>query len=337
VTLNASPTSVVPGSVSNLTWSSTNATSCLAGGSWSGTRGTSGTFTTSALTANSTFTLSCTGTGGTASTSTSVVVTAGGTKTGLDFPSNGAGNAFVAFQFLDPQNKGLPIWGPNNAGATYIWQVRPRQQTGYYATFWWSNNGDFLWEGGSPNSYYGAHPYPQSANDSGTTHWWEVATSFGGDRTDTLAGTKKTVVKDVWYTQALRVTYNADGTKTMVFYTSLPSVAKADVIEAKVVAGYGNVNPPKPALTFGDSPWWASFQHERLSGVLRGIKIFNKVLSESDTLAEAQSDQLSTAAGAANVWYMNINPTPSDISDKSGRGNHPSWADPANKAGLWTQ
>ena len=73
---------------------------------------------------------------------------------------------------------------------------------------------------------------------------------------------------------------------------------------------YGEINPPSPALTFGDSPWYASFQHERLSGVLRGIKIFNKVLSESDMLAEAAADTLVTNEGQANIWYMNINPTP---------------------------
>ena len=145
------------------------------------------------------------------------------------------------------------------------------------------------------------------------------------------------MVKDQWYSQALRVTPNGDGTKTLTFYTALPSTAAGDVIEWTVGSGYGNTNPPAPALTFGDSPWYADYQHERLSGVLRGIKIFNRSLSESDTLAEAASDALATSQGTANIWYMNINPTPSDISDKSGKGHHPTWADPNNKATLWTQ
>jgi hypothetical protein len=290
------------------------------------------------LTASSFFSLSCTGSGGTASSSVTVGVTGANAKTGLDFPSNGNGsNAFVAFQFLNPQDKGLPIWGPNGAGATYLWRVKLRQQTGYYVTMWWSNNGSFLWDSGSPNSYYGGHPYPQVANSTGTTHWWEVATDGGGDFTVTRAGNKKAVVKDTWFTQALRVTPNANGTKTIVFYTALPSTAAQDMIEWTVSAGYGTKNPPNPALTFGDSPWWASYQHERLSGILRGIKIFNKSLSESDLLSESASDALVTSDGISNVWYMNINPTPSDISDKSGRGNHPAWADPANKASLWTE
>ena len=311
----------------------------MAAGSWSGAQPSAGSFVTLSLTATSTFSLTCSGSGGSTSRSTTVTVTGSGATTGLNFPSNGdsPSSAFVAFQFLSPQNNGLPIWGPNDSGATYIWKVMPRQQTGYYVTFWWSHNGNFLWENGAPNTYYGAHAYPQSASASGTSHWWELASDRGGDFTVTRAGSQKAVVKDRWYTQALRVTVNGDGSKTMVFYTALPSVAPGDVIEYTVPASFGNVNPPAPALTFGDSPWYAQFQHERLSGVLRGIKIFNRLLSESDTLAEAASDSLATSSGTSNIWYMNINPTPSDISDKSGRAHHPVWADPYNKATLWTQ
>jgi hypothetical protein len=255
----------------------------------------------------------------------------------LAFPRNGdaPADAFVAFQFKDPHLNGLPIWGPNGAGATYIWKVRPTQQAGYYVTFWWSNNGSFLWNSGGPDSYYGAHPYPTSSSSSGTSHVWELATDRGGDFVRMRDGSQKAVVKDVWYTQALRVVRNADGTKTLTFYTALPSLAPADVIQVTVPANYGEVNPPAPALTFGDSPWYGGYQHERLSGVLRGIKIFNRGLSEADMLAEAANDSLVTAQGQLSIWYLNINPTPTDISDKSGNGHNPTWANPAYKASLW--
>lgn len=265
---------------------------------------------------------------------------ASGAVTGLNFPSNGdaPSGAFVAFQFLNPQNNGLPMWGAGNGGVTYIWKIKPRQQPGYYVTFWWSNNGTFEWNGGKPDSYYGAHPYPRGGGTGTTTHDWEIGgMDYGADWLTTLSGSNKLVVKDRWYTQALRIVVNADGTRTARFYTDLPSTAPGDVLQVTSPAYFGNTNPPAPALTFGDSPWYANYQHERLSGVLRGIKIFNKALSEADTLTEASSDTLATGSGLANVWYMNINPTPSDIGDKSGAGHHPVWADPANKATLWTQ
>jgi hypothetical protein len=258
-------------------------------------------------------------------------------STGLTFPSNGdaPSNAFVAFQFLNPNLDGLPIWGPGGAGTTYLWKIMPRQQTGYYVTFWWSNNGSFLWDGGTANSYYGAHPYPTSGSVSGTTHWWEIATDYGADKFATRAGINKLVVKDRWYSQALRVMRNSDGTKTLVFYTELPSTADADVIEWTVPSTYGETNPPSPALTVGDSPWYASFQHERLSGIVRGFKFFNRVLSEADTVAEAGSDALVTSAGQANIWWKKINPTPDDLVCEAGTGRTPAWAE-TTKATLWT-
>jgi hypothetical protein len=76
-TLQVSPTSVNSGGTVTLTWSSTNATSCTASsspsGAWSGTVATSGTATSAALTATTSFTLTCVGSDGTNPTSTQTV------------------------------------------------------------------------------------------------------------------------------------------------------------------------------------------------------------------------------------------------------------------------
>lgn len=84
VTLTASPTSVASGGTVSLTWNAQNATSCTASASpsnsaWSGSETASssgGPVTSSALTADTTFTLSCTGAGGTASGTAAVSITA---------------------------------------------------------------------------------------------------------------------------------------------------------------------------------------------------------------------------------------------------------------------
>ena len=77
-TLQATSTSVTSGSTASLKWSSTNTTSCTASsspaGAWSGTIATSGTATSAALTATTTFTLTCVGSDGTNPTQ-SVTVT----------------------------------------------------------------------------------------------------------------------------------------------------------------------------------------------------------------------------------------------------------------------
>lgn len=75
VTLAASPTTLVSGASTTLTWSAKDAASCTASGAWSGTRTAMGIQSSNALSATSTFTLSCTGAGGTAQASATVTVT----------------------------------------------------------------------------------------------------------------------------------------------------------------------------------------------------------------------------------------------------------------------
>jgi len=74
--ISASPTSVTYGGASNISWSSTSATSCSitkAGAAWK--TGTSGTnISSGALYATTTFAIACTGTGGTATDSVTVTV-----------------------------------------------------------------------------------------------------------------------------------------------------------------------------------------------------------------------------------------------------------------------
>ena len=74
VTLSANPTTVSREGASTLTWSSSNANSCVASGSWSGSKATSGSQSTGPLTASAVFTLTCTGSGGSANTSVTVTV-----------------------------------------------------------------------------------------------------------------------------------------------------------------------------------------------------------------------------------------------------------------------
>ena len=76
VTLAASPNSITTGSSSNLSWVSTNATSCSASGAWSGSKSTSGSVSTGTLNGTSSYNLSCSGSGGTASVSVTVTVKA---------------------------------------------------------------------------------------------------------------------------------------------------------------------------------------------------------------------------------------------------------------------
>ena len=76
VTLSASPTSLAAGGATTLTWSSTDASTCTASGGWSGAQPASGAFTSGALSADATFTLTCTNAAGSTAGSATVTVQA---------------------------------------------------------------------------------------------------------------------------------------------------------------------------------------------------------------------------------------------------------------------
>jgi hypothetical protein len=75
VTMSFNPASIATGKSTTLTWSSTNATACTAGGAWSGNQAVSGTLTVTPAAAGSrTYTLMCTGPGGTGNGSATLTV-----------------------------------------------------------------------------------------------------------------------------------------------------------------------------------------------------------------------------------------------------------------------
>jgi hypothetical protein len=76
VTLSVNPTSVVAGSAVTLTWSSSNASTCVASGAWSGNVAISGTATETPSAAGSyTYTLTCDGSGGSTAASAALSAT----------------------------------------------------------------------------------------------------------------------------------------------------------------------------------------------------------------------------------------------------------------------
>ncbi len=75
VSFSGSPSSVTTGNTATLTWSSTNATECVASNGWSGTKSTSGSEVTQPLSQTTTFVITCTGGGGSKEKSKTITVT----------------------------------------------------------------------------------------------------------------------------------------------------------------------------------------------------------------------------------------------------------------------
>ncbi|HEY0342146.1 MAG TPA: hypothetical protein VGC34_15170, partial [Steroidobacteraceae bacterium] len=89
VNLTSDVTSVTSGGVAHLTWTTVNAGDCTASGGWTGDQSLNGSATTAAITANTTYTLTCTGAGATGTASVTVNST---TATTPPPPSGGGGH-----------------------------------------------------------------------------------------------------------------------------------------------------------------------------------------------------------------------------------------------------
>jgi hypothetical protein len=94
VSLSLAPSTVVTGQPSTLTWSATNASTCVASGAWAGNRGASGSVAvTQAVAGTYTYNLSCTGAGGSASGSVTLGATDSASNVALVFIDNGPAGA----------------------------------------------------------------------------------------------------------------------------------------------------------------------------------------------------------------------------------------------------
>lgn len=230
---------------------------------------------------------------------------------GLMFPGSAGTRSTLRMRFRSP----LPPYP-----ATYIWRALPLRQAGYYTAFFWGNDdglGDlrtFVWtKDGKADTYYGAHPYPQPAPD-GNNHRWEISIL----QRDLLGAP---VDYGRWHVQAFRAWAGRLG-KHHDFFWDLPHLDDARSVQFIAPVTWGNAMPPVPTLTWGDAPWAPG--REVWKGVLTGFQIYDAALSNADILREAESPR-STAIGRQHLWYENLEPTPDDIADHSGRGHHPEW------------
>jgi len=236
---------------------------------------------------------------------------------GLEWPGDGAVRRMLYW------HNPFPIYD-----ATYVFKVFPRKKTSgssrYYTTFFWGNDGRFDWQGGNPNTYYGAHPYPVPPPTG--PGQWEISV----DANDFVTGSE--VQWDRWYTQAFRAWRESSSITHHEFYWDWPDTSK--VIRQTVVdSSWANSNPPTPAIVMGQAPnfngasWGGYPGWEEFNGIIRGIQIYSGLLSMADLQAEINAPQ-STTAGQNLIWYLNTDPRPGDVTDKKGTGtpHDASWA-----------
>jgi hypothetical protein len=144
-TLSANPTSITSGASSTLTWSAvTNATSCTAsGGTFTGSKPTSGGTQSVSPTSTTTYTLSCTGAGGTTNQSATVTVTNPTERiidnTDSTVSQSGAWSPSTNFPGYYGANY---HYSPNQSGEWFEWQATGLTAGTYQVFAYWNANAD---------------------------------------------------------------------------------------------------------------------------------------------------------------------------------------------------
>lgn len=263
--------------------------------------------------------------------------------TGLNFPSNGAPASAIRIEFGGANM-------PSRTVKTVAWEVMYTAQAGYYA--WaWDSWGDNTWH--SSEYELGSHPFPCDGTfdgngaalvgtaPTGTVHYSEQA-SAGADFIATPGGSSYLVNKGVWLRQGFTdEIVNISGTDyaRRSFYVDLSDASKV-IVRTRALSLI--TGPTTPVFSWGSSPWrdsgggGAGITDEASSGIYRKLYINSTKLSTANVAAilACESDAAVAALGIGNAWYQNINPTPTDITDKSGAGHNPSWAN-SNRPALY--
>jgi hypothetical protein len=265
---------------------------------------------------------------------------------GLDFPGVSASNDgadTIKFGWKPSWNSAVGPISPYPA--TVMYKGFPRDygasNSKYWTAFFYGNNGTFTWSSGAGKCYYGAHPFPDAPE--GTDTWWEIAC----DGADDTNGFTTDVVYAQWNSCVFRCQQNGANWEHQFYYDYARAGLTTAIEFTSTDAGYGSTLPPNPSFFWGDCPWpfnagppKTGEGHEIWNGYLRGFQIYNYRLSDSQIAAVANLEtdaavlSACSANGMAVPWYLNMNPTPSDIADKSGNGNHPAWYN-TNRPTLW--
>jgi hypothetical protein len=255
--------------------------------------------------------------------------------TGLEWSGNETTTIQRSLAWLSP----FPIYD-----ATYIFRIYPKgpksgaTNPAYWTTFFWGNNGRFDWDAGVPNTFYGMHPYPFDGNTQSTGQNFEISV-LTNDFSQFFPNAGRSATWNRWYTQVMRVQKSGNN-YTHEFYFDydlwISSGGTDGMFDANFTdAAWANTNPPSPCIIVGQAPYylgnsWGGYSgFEEFKGIIRGLQFYNSFLSIANIAAEVASP-----GSAVQPWYKNLNPTPGDVSDKTGQGHNPIWQ--GTSAALWT-
>ncbi|HEX4774703.1 MAG TPA: hypothetical protein VH234_04260 [Candidatus Saccharimonadales bacterium] len=159
VTFHANLTTLKYSADTVLSWNATNASGCTASGAWSGSKSTSGSYTTNALISNSNFGLTCSGSGGSSTQAVNIQVLPSSPATTINGYPAAPGATFADIG----DGSGFPNLNESPSSNPLIVACAPGYYGGYCPTgLWWKEAG-----GNGPNGYGKLLTYVNSGNPAG--------------------------------------------------------------------------------------------------------------------------------------------------------------------------
>jgi hypothetical protein len=272
------------------------------------------------------------------------------TLTGLDY--DGTAPSHRSLQWTSDLPAPYPF--------TAMFKVYPRSipaANDRFSAHWFrGNSGIFQFDVGYCNGYYGwtEYPTPNRSSESKT----EVSAGQGfGSCTDRVTrdnssdpGNDKAAdapytTYDQWYSRAITAR-DAGATYEHKGYVDI----EAGVGTSLTVTSHRSSDwepPPSDSIFMGQTgdngsgeSWGGEARWEESNAILRGFQFYDAFLStaEMQSRSACDTDACVLAVCASDPpcpWYLNMNPTPDDVTDKSGNGNDPGWQG-AGRPDLWT-
>lgn len=265
-------------------------------------------------------------------------------KKALSFPSNDEANSDVKLVWANSTSD-MP---PRTAHLTVHWS-KYRQQAGFYAHWWTMPNLSSNYADITGDYFSGYHPYPcdglvdpngtptNPTGGAGTEHFYEIAGLPNTDVIGDAADESLEAIKGVWIAGA-HYTEESGANTLHRHYPDLfgnPDFFITVSQPTADITGDPKITADR-ALMFGANTWTVtgSTNAETASGEVRGIRIFDITSTGSFSVADMQAEARAawestntpaTSEGVTAVWYINDNPTHTDVSDKSGEGHDPVW------------
>jgi hypothetical protein len=326
-TLSANPTSITSGASSTLTWSAvTNATSCTAsGGTFTGSKPTSGGTQSVSPTSTTTYTLSCTGAGGTTNQSATVTVTNPTERiidnTDSTVSQSGAWSPSTNFPGYYGANY---HYSPNQSGEWFEWQATGLTAGTYQVFAYWNANADRPTDVSYRITHSGGATTINNINQTQSGSQWNLLGTYTFGTTGTVrvisgaTGTEGTVADAVRFVRTNTIpcntvttanfsqsAYNSYGAPFDAFQTSTNLIsANCNSADTHTIQATLGQTGDTTRIAYTKGYYYANNAWTQYTGTCTGA--LNGEWCQGSVSATITNPNISTASASAAAYFVGM-------------------------------